>query len=235
MLVRYTMTSVLAFGCVCAASEPSHGPESMRGSQAVAKLSQVLPESLAEFVTCFSIDRDLSKLPAEVAERFVSGSPTIDDMIEYVAPSEVLGISGPITLEFSDDDGDRFSMRATRLIAGSEMTLDDETTLPFGGEISTDVVVLSGVVVNAGETDIVVRGLENRLTLKPGMLLVARCANSCSIDGCASGTFSCCWWPGGCARCRCVTSEPNGTCDSGGANSTGCSITDTDVSGIFVP
>ncbi len=230
MKVQLVLAALFATGYACAATAPPRGIDAARDNQPGDKLSQSLPKNLATFVECFSTDRDIAGVPPEVVERFLVGDPKVDDLLEYIAPNEVLGINGPVTLKPSAGGRGGLPTRGALLISGTEVTLDDGETIPFGGVVAIDQVVQRGVVINGGDTDIVVLGAETEVILQPGNLLIIRCANSCSVDGCGSGgTFACCWWPGGCAKCKCVTAEPAGGCDSGGPHSTGCSVTDTDI------
>jgi len=199
-------------------------------------LSEVLPSQLGNFVIRAGSDRPVREIPAAALERLCSGDVAVKEAIAVLQPAAVVGVVGPVEIMGPAEPANAVTDSPLAeipiaVVAGTSVWLPDGSEVLAGDSLPVGEVVRSGLLLNAGESDVHVVVLaidgEEDLVLAPGEALAVACATSCSVGGCKSPSFACCWIHQGCAHCRCVDQEPKKGCDAGGPGAESCSISAT--------
>ncbi len=225
---------LLAMGAGCLAQERVE-----RTARADTKLlSDALPGQLAQFLQRAGSDRALRGVSPEELHNLSAKDADLNLVIKTLAPTALLASRGAVVLgEVVTSTG--LAQRAkgrTLLVAGSRVLLTDGTVVEPGGELSLGDSVENGLVLNAGETEVVLKSEITQGSFFPGEALLIGCAPACSVT-CSSGYYSCCSGANGCAVCGCAANGSGIKCAAGGPGATACSITarDKDLVPLFQP
>ncbi|MCP4592872.1 MAG: hypothetical protein GY842_19220 [bacterium] len=233
-------TAAVTLGCILLGSgapelAPAQSPAQVEQSAEQERttsteeewVSDLLPESLADYVRAHGLDRPAEDLSAHALKGFESQSPSRYATLELLFPEVLQIVSERMTLQYVDPH--------TRVVAATCVTVivDEEVLdIPLGEEVPLGAELVAGAVLNLGPGTVQWEAPDGDvlLSLPDHMvdnLSTPRCSKSCSIK-CASNERACCYTDDkGCAKCTCVargTSCPDGT--TGG---TECSVsTDAD-------
>jgi hypothetical protein len=212
---------VLAMALGCAAQE-----RALQTKGTAVLLSEVLPGPLAQFVKRSGADRRVDDVLAENLRKIEETEAHVDFVVEVLRPTTVHEASASATLseELAPKEQATDTKEAqTLLVAGTKVFLSNGEVVQFGAGLFLGDVIEQGLVLNAGDTKIVIAGRRGPIVLAPGEGVLVGCPRQCSTS-CNTGSYACCSEVGGCARCACVLNGTVATCDAGGPNANACSV-----------
>jgi hypothetical protein len=193
-------------------------------------LSELLPDSLADFVVRTGADRSLDQELAEKVWEFYEGRVGFLDrkaFIELLQPVAYSTVYGPVTVlhdEVPTEAEARGTEARSLLLAVTTVFVYDGVEVEPGGELVLGDVIMNGLVLNAGDVPVIaeVPGSEQE-TIPAGAILAVKSA-PCSVR-CRAGYYACCrtdWNER--LHCNCVRDDRDASCNiAGGPGATACS------------
>jgi len=219
--VSITLVFVICQACVAQSSSRRTVDEPIglqRGGQDPA---DVLAQSVGDFIRKFGHEKPTGSSAALLANAR-SGVTDRAAVIELLQPLRHVVVTGPVTVAPNEDAAQATELKG--LIAGTALLLADGVEVAVGDPVYPKDVIQVGVVLNAGNRELVLQGPLGEYVLAPGEALFAsNCPKTCSVH-CTKGTYACCGFDSnGCVNCYCKPAATLG-CYGGGPGSDGCSI-----------
>lgn len=190
-------------------------------SEQAENVSKVVPTEVAAYLTKFGLDR-----PVDAEEAALLKGETVGpgDAVRALKLSEVSPLPRKAQIERLDES----EVGETRLIAGSDLELSGSVELRFGTQVFPGDIIVRGLILNAGDTSVVLSHVSGEYVLQPGAAaFVGGAATSCETD-CREGSYACCYQEStGGAHCDCIggNSPSDPKCNvGGGPGSSRCSI-----------
>lgn len=206
-------------------------------------LSDLLPESLSQFVVRVGSDHELVDLNESQIERFAEEMSNIESLepdaaaiLDTLQPFRIVGVGESVTLSVLKGEpiaGSAGRKRApiTSVVAATRIAFDDGSELAFANNVPLEKTITEGAIVNAGDTDILVSAGLDELVLAPGEALWVSSESdnpsnsdvftdldrSVSRAACSSCSVSCSGTQGACCNHKTSTSCAKCRCTAGDA------------------
>lgn len=214
--------------CLAAALMMGGGPDEPTRD---AKLSDVLPKVLSEFVLRTQADRPIDGLSPEQRALVLAPESDLPALAALLQDGGGVPVDGPITLLDPIVPESAAGTKSTsRVLAGSRMLLVSGEELEPGTEVASGDGIRGGLVVNLGRFAMQYEDTwGDRHVLDAGKLVLVvgkACQKSCAVT-CAGEYYACCHSDAhACVYCHCVSADTNdAVCDAGGGpGSTACSV-----------
>lgn len=146
-------------------------------------LSELLPESLSQFVVRVGSDHELVELNQSQLDGFEeemsdleSLEPDAAAILDTLKPFRIIGVGEPVTLSVLKPEpiaksAGRKPTPTTSVVAATRIAFHDGSELAFADHVPLEEMITEGALVNAGDTEILVSADSREFVLAPGEAL----------------------------------------------------------------